>query len=43
MFLPHLTYVLDKSSDRVAKLLHALDQVEPALDAGEPGAETGNG
>jgi ribosome-binding factor A len=29
-FLPHLTYVLDKSSDRVAKLLHALDQVGPA-------------
>ena len=42
-FLPHLTYVLDKSSDRVAKLLHALDQVAPAVDEGEPGAETGNG
>jgi ribosome-binding factor A len=28
-FLPHLTYVLDKSSDRVARLLRALDEVEP--------------
>ena len=27
-FLPHLTYVLDQSSDRVARLLHALDEVE---------------
>jgi ribosome-binding factor A len=27
-FLPHLTYVLDKSSDRVARLLRALDQIE---------------
>jgi ribosome-binding factor A len=27
-FLPHLTYVLDKSSDRVARLLRALDEVE---------------
>lgn len=32
-FLPHLTYVLDKSSDRVARLLRALDQIEePAKD-----------
>jgi ribosome-binding factor A len=32
-FLPHLTYVLDKSSDRVAKLLHAIDQIpQPAED-----------
>ncbi len=29
-FLPHLTYVLDTSGDRVARLLHALDQVGPA-------------
>jgi ribosome-binding factor A len=27
-FLPHLTYVLDKSSDRVARVLQALDQIE---------------
>ena len=27
-FLPHLTYVLDKSSDRVARLLRAMDEVE---------------
>jgi ribosome-binding factor A len=26
-FLPHITYVLDKSSDRVARLLRALDEV----------------
>jgi ribosome-binding factor A len=29
-FLPHLTYVLDKSSDRVARLLRALDEIPPA-------------
>jgi ribosome-binding factor A len=29
-FLPHLTYVLDKSTDRVARLLRALDEVPPA-------------
>ncbi len=34
-FLPHLTYVLDKSSDRVARLLHALDKIEAPLE-GEP-------
>jgi ribosome-binding factor A len=34
-FLPHLTYVLDKSSDRVARLLRALDQVEPARESEE--------
>ena len=33
-FLPHLTYVLDKSTDRVARLLRALDEVPPA-DAAE--------
>jgi ribosome-binding factor A len=27
-FLPRLTYVLDKSSDRVARLLRAMDEVE---------------
>jgi ribosome-binding factor A len=43
-FLPHLTYVLDKSSDRVARLLSALDAVEPAADpAGEPADGTENG
>jgi ribosome-binding factor A len=31
-FLPHLTYVLDKSTDRVARLLRALDEVEPAAE-----------
>ncbi len=35
-FLPRLTYVLDKSSDRVARLLHALDQIEPAVEAPAP-------
>jgi ribosome-binding factor A len=28
-FLPHITYVLDKSSDRVARLMRALDEVPP--------------
>jgi ribosome-binding factor A len=28
-FLPHITYVLDKSTDRVARLLRALDEVPP--------------
>jgi ribosome-binding factor A len=33
-FLPRLVYVLDKSSDRVARLLNALDQAEaPKEDA----------
>ena len=31
-FIPHLTYVLDKSSDRAARVLHALDQIEPSGD-----------
>jgi ribosome-binding factor A len=31
-FIPHLTYVLDKSSDRAARVLHALDQIEPAAE-----------
>jgi ribosome-binding factor A len=33
-FLPRLTYVLDKSSDRVARLLKAMDQIaEPGEGA----------
>ena len=36
-FLPHLTYVLDKSSDRVARLLRAMDEIEHK--AGAPGEE----
>jgi ribosome-binding factor A len=41
-FLPRLTYVLDKSSDRVARLLHALDKIEePRGDA--PPADAGHG
>jgi ribosome-binding factor A len=32
-FIPHLTYVLDKSSDRAARVIHALDQIEPAGEA----------
>jgi ribosome-binding factor A len=39
-FIPHLTYVLDKSSDRAARVIHALDQIEPA---GEPPAEGTHG
>jgi ribosome-binding factor A len=31
-FIPHLTYVLDKSSDRAARVLLALDKIEPAGD-----------
>jgi ribosome-binding factor A len=40
-FLPHLTYVLDESSDRVAKLLRALDQIEPAPP--DPSSEPSHG
>jgi ribosome-binding factor A len=40
-FLPHLTYVFDESSDRVAKLLRALDQVEPAPP--DPSSEPSHG
>jgi ribosome-binding factor A len=37
-FLPHLTYVLDKSSNRVARLLQAMDDVEKTAGShGEPG------
>jgi ribosome-binding factor A len=39
-FIPHLTYVLDKSSDRAARVLHALDQIEPA---GEAPTDTSHG
>jgi ribosome-binding factor A len=33
-FLPHLTYVLDKSGEKVARVLHALDKI-----GGEGGAQ----
>ncbi len=39
-FIPHLTYVLDKSSDRAARVIHALDQIEPA---GEAATDTSHG
>jgi len=42
-FLPHLTYVLDKSSDRVSRLLNALDQVAPAEQPDEAPADPGHG
>jgi ribosome-binding factor A len=35
-FLPHLTYVLDKSADKVARVLSALDQIEHAQPAEPP-------
>jgi ribosome-binding factor A len=38
-FLPHLTYVLDKSSDRVARLLRAMDEIgeaQPSEASEEP-------
>jgi ribosome-binding factor A len=41
-FLPHLTYVLDKSTDRVARLLRALDAIEQPRP-GEPSAEPDHG
>jgi ribosome-binding factor A len=45
-FLPHLTYVLDKSADRVARVLSALDQIEqeqPAETPAEPSADPSHG
>lgn len=39
-FLPRLTYVLDKSSDRVARVLQALDRIGPPA---EPSTEPGHG
>jgi ribosome-binding factor A len=43
-FLPHLTYVLDKSSDRVARLLKAMDEVEqPAEQPEGAPADPGHG
>ena len=39
-FLPHLTYVLDKSGDRVARLLRAMDEIEHQA---EPSREPGHG
>jgi ribosome-binding factor A len=36
-FIPHFTYVLDKSSDRAARVLRALDEIEhPTEPASEP-------
>jgi ribosome-binding factor A len=32
-FIPHLTYVLDKSSDRAVRVIAALDQIEPAAES----------
>jgi ribosome-binding factor A len=41
-FLPRLTYVLDKSSDRVARLLRAMDEVEePQAGKSPPQPEHG--
>ena len=37
-FLPHLTYVLDKSADKVARVLSTLDEIEHALPARQPAA-----
>ncbi len=37
-FLPHLTYVLDKSAEKVARVLSALDEIEHAQPAGPPAA-----
>jgi ribosome-binding factor A len=31
-FIPHLTYVLDKSSDRAVRVIAALDRIEPAVE-----------
>jgi ribosome-binding factor A len=41
-FLPRLTYVLDKSGDRVARLLRAMDEVGGAKP-GEPPAKSEHG
>lgn len=41
-FLPHLTYVLDKSGDRVARVLKTLDEIEHQQPA-EPPAEPSHG
>jgi ribosome-binding factor A len=32
-FIPHLTYVLDKSSDRAVRVIAALDRIEPAVES----------
>jgi ribosome-binding factor A len=39
-FLPRLVYVLDKSSDRAARVIHALDRIGPA---GESPTDSSNG
>ena len=41
-FLPHLTYVLDKSADKVARVLSALDEIEHAQPA-QPSAAPDHG
>ncbi len=36
-FIPHFTYVLDKSSERAARVIQALDEIElPAEPPGDP-------
>ena len=39
-FLPHLTYVLDRSGEKVARVLHLLDEIN--ADGGDK-AKAGNG
>jgi ribosome-binding factor A len=41
-FLPHLTYVLDKSSDRVARVIRALDQIGETKE-GAPSSDPSHG
>jgi ribosome-binding factor A len=41
-FLPRFTYVLDKSSERVARVLRALDEIEPRQPA-EPSTDPSHG
>jgi ribosome-binding factor A len=41
-FLPRLTYVLDKSSDRVARLLKAMDQIGEPRE-GAPASDPSHG
>jgi ribosome-binding factor A len=39
-FLPHLTYVLDRSADRVARVLRTLDEIEHQEPPGPPAGPT---
>ncbi len=39
-FIPHFTYVLDKSSDRAARVLRALDEIERPV---EPSSDPSHG